>query len=162
MSVRLPLTDRHGTEVGTTLVDEADARRFVRCRFWIDGSGYVCTWFEGRKERLHRLIAAPQPGQVVDHINGNPLDNRRCNLRACAHRDNIRNQRARSDGTSKYRGVSFNSRTGKWVAGIKDATGRRHLGYFAVEEGAARAYDREALVLFGEFARLNFPEEVTR
>jgi hypothetical protein len=63
----------------------------------------------------------------------------------------------RDCGTSKYKGVSWYSRGKKWVAVVQFNKKRHHLGYFTDEIAAAKAYDKKAKVLHGEFACLNFP-----
>jgi len=101
---------------------------------------------------MHRTIMKPSKEMVVDHINGNGLDNRRCNLRICTPQENAMNRRKHIDGKSRFIGVSpWNQ---KWQVFV----GRQYLGLFEDEVEAARARDRKALELHGEYVRLNFPE----
>ena len=94
---------------------------------------------------------------VVDHINHDPLDNHRHNLRLATRSQNAANVGPYANNTSGYKGVDFNQ--GKWRARITQHGKRHFLGTFDTAEEAARAYDSKALELFGEFASLNFPEE---
>lgn len=113
------------------------------------------------RESMHRRIMEPGPGLVVDHINGDGLDNRRANLRLCTHQQNCSNNSIlTTSGRSKYRGVrpSFS----KWEAVIKVDGRSRRIGSFFSPEDAARAYDAAARDAFGEFATLNFPVAVGR
>ena len=104
---------------------------------------------------MHREIMDPPEGMVVDHINHFGLNNRRCNLRTCTQAQNIQNCRPRTDGKSRFIGVfPFHD---KWRATIVCKGKRYYLGLFDDEVEAAKARDRKALELFGEFARLNFP-----
>jgi hypothetical protein len=106
--------------------------------------------------RLHRLILGLSPDQIVDHCNGNGLDNRRSNLRQCTFVENSGNSRQKNP--HGFRGIT---RSGKgWMAQIGNhAIGTYlHLGYYLNKEDAALAYDREARKRFGEFAKLNFPK----
>ena len=106
---------------------------------------------------MHKLITGwPR----TDHKNHNGLDNRRENLRPATHTQNQQNTRPRVIvGTSRYKGVCWSKRERKWRAVIKFAGVQRHLGYFADEEDAARAYDAAARKYHGEFACLNFPDD---
>lgn len=107
--------------------------------------------------KMHRLIMSTPNGMEVDHINGNTLDNRKSNLRNCSHAENIRNREVSKRNKSGYKGVSVSS-SGKWWARIRiDGAPQLYLGTFTTPEDAARAYDKKALELFGEFAKLNFP-----
>jgi len=107
---------------------------------------------------MHRLITEAPKGKETDHANGNGLDNRRRNLRVCTVRQNQYNQAKRKNSLSQYKGVSLNKRVKvkKWVAGITKNGKNIHLGYFKDEIDAAKAYDRKAKELCGEFAKLNF------
>lgn len=104
----------------------------------------------------HNLILPKVAGREVDHINGDGLDNRRCNLRYATRQQNAANG-AKKGRSSRFKGVCFDKSRGKWLAGVKYNYVRLNLGRHATEEAAARAYDRKALELFGEFARTNFP-----
>jgi hypothetical protein len=114
----------------------------------LDGKRYVTL--------MHRFILGiTDPKIHVDHIDHDGLNNRRCNLRACTHAQNQANARKHSDGSSQYRGVSLDKKTGRWTARAR----RIWLGCFAKEEDAARAYDVALVEQFGEFARTNFPRQ---
>ena len=95
--------------------------------------------------------------EIVDHINHNGLDNRRANLRiATASQNNANSRRGMNRGRSKYKGVWWDEKAGKWRAGIKCQGKCIHLGMFDDEIEAAKAYDRAAGLYHGEFAVLNF------
>lgn len=107
---------------------------------------------------LHREIMKPPKGLLVDHKNGDSLDNRRANLRLATHSQNIHNRRKiKTKTASIYIGVFFDKRMDKWGAKIRFQNKRIYLGSFKSEIDAARAYDDAAKKHHGEFARLNFP-----
>ena len=93
------------------------------------------------------------PKAEVDHINGNGLDNRRCNLRLVTSRQNKRNQRGR--GLSNYIGVTMDKSRKKWLAQIKHYGKRFYIGRYVCEKEAAAMRDRIAYHLWGEDAKLN-------
>jgi hypothetical protein len=108
---------------------------------------------------LHRFIMETPEGMDTDHKNGNPLDNRRVNLRICTTAENLANRGPLlTRNKSGYRGVCL--QRNKWIAqiGYRRADGRTNivLGRFNTPEEAARAYDKELHAKFGEFAKLNF------
>jgi len=107
--------------------------------------------------RMHMLIMQPSNGHGVDHINGNPLDNRRVNLRVCSQGDNSKNMSKHFDSISKFKGLS-KTRNGKWEVRVCYNYQRIRIGLFEYEVEAAKAYDNKAKQLHGEFAKLNFPE----
>lgn len=106
---------------------------------------------------MHRQIMNPPRGMVVDHINGNTLDNRRCNLRICTQTENIHNSRLRCDAQSRFKGVY--PKGDKWYARIKHRGKIYYLGTFDDDVEAAKARDRKATELYGQYAWLNFPPE---
>lgn len=118
---------------------------------------YATLVIDGSRVRLHRLILCAPKERVVDHRNGETLDNRRSNLRLATVSQNCANCKIQAHNTSGYRGVDFPKRIGKWRARIRHAKIQQHLGYFPTAGDAARAYDRKAVDLHGAFARLNFP-----
>ena len=97
-------------------------------------------------------------GKVVDHKNGNGLDNRKENLRVITQAENMKNTWARHSD-NKYRGVYLLKKTNRWRAFIQADNKWIHLGYYSNLEDAARAYDKAAKKYFGEYAHLNFPQQ---
>ncbi len=155
-----------------TKIDKEDEALFDSSIWTASGNGngkiyvYRNVWNgKGNKQDKiywHRLIVNPPPGKVVDHINGDTLDNRKSNLRAVTREQNNMNRAANrtrkgQPTTSPYKGVSWDKRRSKWVSSIGHNYKPIILGYFRFAEDAARAYDVKAKALFGEFAYLNFP-----
>jgi hypothetical protein len=101
---------------------------------------------------LHRLLLNAPKGIEVDHINGNPLDNRKSNIRLCTRSQNNQNIK-KTKGKIPYKGVS-EKRDGYQVSVAKN--GKRHwVGSFKTIKEAALAYNKKATELFGEFASVN-------
>lgn len=108
-----------------------------------------------KSQQLHRLIMDAPKGKDVDHINGNGLDNRRCNLRLCSRADNCKNRRLSKNNRSGYNGVSWYRDRNQWRAKIQLNHKTIALGYYKNPVDAAKAYNQAAIKYFGEFARLN-------
>ena len=114
-------------------------------------------WYAEVRLYIHRFLLDAPPGVLVDHKNGNTLDNRKENLRLCSVEQNRRNSQKRgSVTTSRYKGVSWSKTAKKWTMQIQNGRMPRKAAFFDNEEDAARAYDVAARELFGEFARTNF------
>lgn len=103
--------------------------------------------------RMHRVIMAPDPGFVVDHIDGNGLNNCRANLRIASETQNNQNQRLKANNTSGVKGVCWHRARGKWFAQISCNGKRMGIGYFANIEDAAAAYAKASNELHGQFGR---------
>jgi hypothetical protein len=112
-----------------------------------------------RTLRMHRLIMEAKDGEIVDHINGNTLDNRKENLRIANKSENGMNRKKQSNNTSGYKGVCKHSQTNKWVAQIIKGSYKWQCSKYSTAIEAAIAYDKKAIELHGEFANLNFPRE---
>lgn len=157
-----PLAIPVGTDGALALVDEEDFWVLAEYDWHATQRGHVFTTIENRPVYMHRLVARTPADRWTDHINGNPLDNRRENLRICTPAENNRNRRkfrmtsAGCAPKSTYKGVSCHADIG-WAAAIRADGHQTTLGYFDDEIAAAKAYDEAARQHFGVFARLNFP-----
>lgn len=149
-----------------TLVDEGDWDWLYPTRWCLGSSGTRPVIFRGvgiTRLYIHRAIMEHHLGrklrrdEFVDHINGNPQDNRFANLRLASNIENCWNRKINRNNKSGYKGVSWHKGQRKWVAQIGYMWKRLCIGYFETKEEAARAYDTKAIELFGKFARLNFP-----
>jgi hypothetical protein len=105
-------------------------------------------------QRMHSALLPD--ASLVDHIDGDGLNNTRANLRPASGAENQRNASRRRDNTSGFKGVSWDKREGKWRAYIHADGRQRHAGHHADPQTAARAYDAAARELHGEYASLNF------
>jgi len=98
------------------------------------------------------------PENHIDHADGDGCNNKITNLRLATITQNMQNTKKRLLCSSKFKGVSWSKSVRKWHGYVTYNKKRVHLGYFDTEEDAALAYDRAAKQLFGDYAKLNFPE----
>lgn len=108
---------------------------------------------ERRTVRLHRAILNAQDGELVDHVDGNGLNNRRSNLRICNSAQSAQNRGRKVTNKSGYKGVYWFAKSQKWRAIIGANGKKHHLGCFGCKTAAAVAYVAAAKRLHGEFAR---------
>lgn len=150
---------------GKTAIIDAEDGHLVANRLWRatlnDGIWYARSGRQG-EILMHRIILGEvEDGLVVDHIDGDGLNNRRSNLRTCKSRDNIRNSKKRTvsgaNPRSRFKGVTRIAGRDGWRAQIMRDGIKINLGHYPTPELAARAYDMAAREYFGEFARPNFP-----
>lgn len=153
MPKRLPLSKGR-----YALVDDADFDTLTQFRWHITGAGYAAGFVRVNGTRLrvylHRYLLDAQPGQIVDHIDGDPLNNTRANLRLVTRAQNQWNRKAQQNA-SGYKGVSWHRLNRKYYARIQVHNRRYFLGYFETAQEAADAYDAAAQQLHGEHARDN-------
>lgn len=143
--------------IGDQLIryDHADDGLVRQCKWHIDSVGYVAGTIGGKRYRLHRAIMGARKGEVVDHINRDPLDNRRCNLRITNRAGNAQNAGPHRHNKSGFKGVYLCSSTGRWRAEIRVNGKGIKLGRHDSRITAALAYDAAAIKHHGQFALTN-------
>lgn len=142
------------------LVDNEDFEKVSMYSWYLHKGGYAARNGTRPGEPhtifLHHFVTSTGYKYVVDHINGNRLDNRKENLRIVTQQQNCFNRPPnKNKSSSKYKGVYWSKQKNLWLALIKINGKSRHLGYFNTEINAAIAYNENAKVLFGKYAWLN-------
>jgi hypothetical protein len=163
--VRVPCWDPTSERYVDVKVTSDDLPRIVHMigRLSLDTGGYpYCALWDVERERvaripLHRFIARAPEGLLVDHRNRNRTDARRSNLRWATPSQNSANRtpRRKRSTSSRFVGVTWHRQAGRWQAGIKHRDRFHHLGLFANEGDAARAYNRKSRELHGAFGWQN-------
>lgn len=155
----MELCNRKHEPVAETIFDIEDYHKVKKNRWNLSHYGYAkCIKL---KTCLHNFVLreSPDAEMPVDHINGNKLDNRKCNLRICTRSQNAMNAQISKGNTSGYKGVCLDKASGKWVAAINPGGKKKSLGRHQQIQHAAKAYNNAAIKVFGEYARLNNVEE---
>ena len=141
------------------LVDDDDFEELNQYN-WCFSHGYAVRYVTVSVKRttqgMHRLVTNCATDMDVDHINHDRLDNQKANLRVCSTSENCHNQKVRTYAkSSRFKGVCFNKKLGKWEAKIQLNNKQKYLGLFENEIDAAIAYNNAAIEFFGEFALIN-------
>lgn len=139
------------------LIDEQDKKLFADKNIKISGFGYAF-YYENKKAHYIHKILLGNPKAIVDHINGNKLDNRRSNLRVVSRADNRANSKPQRN-KSGYRGVYWRSDRGKWIARIHEGKNYLYIGSYGDVKEAALAWNDKAKELYGKYT---FQNEVAR
>lgn len=141
------------------LVDKEDYEYLNQWRWYCDARGYAVRskTIDGKKRsiKMHRVILNTPEDMCTDHVNGNPLDNRKCNLRIANHSQNGMNRKINYNSGTGYKGVLLRKDTKKYRAYIRKDGKRRWIGQFDSANDAARAYNEAAKEMFGVFAKFN-------
>ncbi|MEN6334893.1 MAG: hypothetical protein ABFE01_11575 [Phycisphaerales bacterium] len=116
---------------------------------------------DGKLVFMHRVVMKTPPDMIVDHINLDGLDNRKRFLRNCTQEQNSYN-RAPHRGATGFKGVRYHEQNGKYKSLIRYKGKDILIGWFDDPIEAAKARDRKAWELQGEFAYLNFPDELAQ
>lgn len=156
--VHVYLRNNSNDIVGTVFVDKDDFYKIKEFKWSLHSTGCARAKIEGRDVRMHHVLLDFEykySGIEVDHINRNPLDNRKKNLRLVPHYINALNRDLQNNNTSGYRGVVADRSRKKWTAAIKVRGHSYHLGSFVNKEDAAIAYNEAALKYNGKDACLN-------
>lgn len=159
----------------TVYVDDEDYCYITNCYdIKVNYDGYVQCMVKKKYKRmglfsmpLHKILMNPnRMGRcvVVDHVDGNKLDNQKSNLRVCSHQQNMQNRKvhdgyANKKKASQYKGVYYDH---GWKAQMGKDAGKLYIGSYDSEITAANAYNHKAKELFGEFSRLNNVEYMSK
>jgi hypothetical protein len=127
--------------------DPEDADRVGMVKWHRHPGGYANGWLNGEKVLMHRFILGVKSGQIVDHVNGDKLDNRRCNLRVCTVSQNQMNRHG-----DRTKGIHWNKMERKWKAYINRDGVRKNLGTFTNQKDAVAAYNSVVNEIHGAFA----------
>jgi len=115
--------------------------------------GYIMATRQGKSVLLHRLLVNAKDGDIVDHIDGNPLNNQKNNLRICTAKQNTINRKPYAK--NRYlRGVRLAKNGVEWEAYIRIGKDSHNLGRYKTEEEAKRVYNEVSQTLHGEYARI--------
>ena len=139
------------------IFDRQDLPLIEGHRFFVNPGGRVAMKSDSGDVQLTQILLHPGENEYVDHIDGDPTNNRRSNLRVARPYENAWNAALKSSNSSGYKGVYFHKASGKYQVSIRVNGQRIFIGYFDNPEDGARAYDKAARFFHGEFACVNFP-----
>jgi hypothetical protein len=140
-----------GIAKSMTVIDASDVDSIKDFKWHLTGNGYVKS--DSIQKMLHRYVVKALPNEQVDHIDGNPLNNTKANLRICHQMQNTWNSRMPSNNTSGVKGVSFSKVANKWHAYITYSKKRINIGHFASKEDAIAARKVAEETYFGNYRR---------
>lgn len=131
-------------------IDFEDVELIYKYKWHVDTHNYLVTYINKKKVYFHRLIMKAELNETTDHINRNPLDNRRQNLRLITYSFNEFNKRLQSNNLSGYRGITKCNTRNKWRSYITKNGKQTHLGYYDSIEDALKARLEAEILHYGE------------
>jgi hypothetical protein len=143
---------RLGNSGNIAIIDDEDYNKISHCKWYLYSDSHNQYARNKGNQSMHRLIVGAKNGEIVDHKDGNGLNNRNNNLRICTHSQNLANRKVLKKTGSKYLGVYKDKRC--WVASCRKNK-VLHRKYVSTEVQAAIEYNKMAIMYHGEFARLN-------
>lgn len=158
----IPIKMKNQSASTPAYVDDEDYGILSERRWSLSLKGYPRTgttnraFMPGKRQawpQMHQVILWCPKGMEIDHIDGNPLNNQKSNLRVCTRSQNMMNRGKTKANTSGFKGVHFHKRSKKWTARIQKDGNRSHIGSFDKPEEAHEAYRESAKKLHGEFVR---------
>ena len=151
----IELFNKKKEKVGETMVDDDIYYELMHYKWYLNYDGYVNGTVNKRTICLSRFIMKYNGKDYVDHVDGNPANNQKKNLRILSPGSNAQNKSSSKISTSKFVGVCYVTQHKLWAAQL-----RKHIGYFPTELEAAQARDKRAHELNttqNTFYKLNFP-----
>lgn len=148
--IEITIKDRYGKEKGVLKIDKGDLEEMIGRSIFLMSTGYVSIY--PGNVGLHRLFMNAKKNEVVDHINGNRVDNRKSNLRIVDRSKNGVNRARHSNNKTGHRGVFYCKNIGKYNAYITINWKRKNLGYYKNIEDAINARLEDEKKYYGEYA----------
>lgn len=143
--------NQRNEKVAEFMVDKSDIDLIKYKKWRLNSLGYIVTGNCTKTNPLtwlHRILLQPREDEVVDHIDGNPLNNCRSNLRICTQKENLCNKSFMSRNTSNYIGVTFDKKRNQWASEIRFNNKRIHLRrWHTIEEAICARYIAEKYYL---------------
>lgn len=153
---KIPLRNNKGEIVDHALVDAEDFVEVNKYKWHLTKNGYVESKIDSRNVPLHQnIMGKASKTMLIDHINGNKLDNTRTNLRFASRHQNGQNKPKKTGTSSTYIGIGYCKKIKKWIAMSRYNGQKKNLGSFLEPIHAAEQYDKFVLLHFGENARTN-------
>lgn len=139
-----------------TIIDKMDKEKIEPFKWCCSSKGYAVRTGKNKESlSVHRVVMNAKPGQIIDHINGNPLDNRKSNLRFVSSQQNSFNTKKSITNSSGFKGVSWHKNHKLWQACVYFGNTSKFLGNYLTKEEAALAYNLYVKETRGEYANLN-------